>query len=849
VKIKHRNNIALLLLLSLAITILPLSIIGSANADLTWHAYLTAAPNPVGVGQQVLVVFGFTMPTANYENSYLDWTLMITDPDNNTQKVTDLNTEVTGSTFYTFKPDKVGIWTIQAHYPGGYVILGPYSMTGTVNQSVPAADTNAFQVTVQEQQLTEFPMTPLPTNYWEFPIYGENQAWYQIAGNWLMSDYDSERYYDCTPGAVNPYTTVPNTGHILWTKQQLLGGIVGGSNAMTYFTGSSYRFELSPPVIMNGKLYYNVREPPSYGFYCVDLATGKTLWFNNGTFPDGNGGLIEGRAAMITFGQVLTLDNPNWHGGIPLLWSVGDLTFFDAISTWAVRNAFDGNLLYTIENAMTPTLYLDYVHPLGSFTLDNQTGTVMANIFDYFNDRLIVWNSTLMFANTIGLGGFYSNGLAPTTYDLDWNAGVQLNVTIPHIDVSFGNYFATQTDPKDASIMVINNQVAGEPLAGQPFNDVAFSLKDGHMLWNKTRNEGTWESIDGGRSALSISDDCYAIYRKETRQVYVYSVKTGDEKWVSEPRASEWGMFVQGITFAYGKCYVIAYDGMIYTYDANTGKELWTWGPVNSGLTTPYGVYPLFCGMVVADHKLIVSNGEHTANSPLYPGERMYVVDADNGTTIWSMDGWYQGISAANGIVLAPNGYDGNIYCFGKGPSATTVNTPSVGVTTATPITISGTVMDVSAGTSQSAVAKNFPNGLPCVSDESQSQWMSYIYQQQTLPTNTTGVPVTISVIDANSNYREIGQTISLDGTFSYTWTPDISGDYQVIASFAGSNSYYPSSAVGHFYASDGATPAPTTMATQPVDNTMVIVGSTVAIIVAVAIVGVILVSMVRKRP
>ena len=64
------------------------------------------------------------------------------------------------------------------------------------------------------------------------------------------------------------------------------------------------------------------------------------------------------------------------------------------------------------------------------------------------------------------------------------------------------------------------------------------------------------------------------------------------------------------------------------------------------------------------------------------------------------------------------------MYAFGKGPSAVTVSAPTVGVTTKTPITITGTVMDVSAGVKQNAVAANFPNGLPCISDESQSKWM-----------------------------------------------------------------------------------------------------------------------------
>ena len=73
---------------------------------------------------------------------------------------------------------------------------------------------------------------------------------------------------------------------------------------------------------------------------------------------------------------------------------------------------------------------------------------------------------------------------------------------------------------------------------------------------------------------------------------------------------------------------------------------------------------------------------------------------------------------------------------------------------------------------------------------------MEFVYQQQVCPNNITGVPVTISVLDSNNNFRTVGTTTSDgSGTYSLTWTPDIAGNYTVIANFAGSNSYYPSSA------------------------------------------------------
>ena len=98
------------------------------------------------------------------------------------------------------------------------------------------------------------------------------------------------------------------------------------------------------------------------------------------------------------------------------------------------------------------------------------------------------------------------------------------------------------------------------------------------------------------------------------------------------------------------------------------------------------------------------------------------------------------------------------------------------------------------------------------------SQWMEYVYMQKPRPTNTAGVPVTLSVVDANGNYREIGTTTTADGFFTLNWKPDIEGQYTVYASFPGSESYWPSHAITSF-AVDPAAPTPTP--TQPPQSSM----------------------------
>src|SRR5665648_1295486 len=157
--------------------------------------------------------------------------------------------------------------------------------------------------------------------------------------------------------------------------------------------------------------------------------------------------------------------------------------------------------------------------------------------------------------------------------------------------------------------------------------------------------------------------------------------------------------------------------------------------------------------------------------------------------------------------------------------------------------------MDISAGSQQEEQAARFPNGLPCISEESQQAWMEYVYMQQPRPNNATGVPVQINVMDSNGNYRNIGMTTSDDsGMFTFTWKPDISGDYIVYASFAGSESYYAASAETSFHASEmESTPSATTSTTQTAVDTY-FVPAVIGIILAIIIGFAITILVLKKR-
>jgi hypothetical protein len=118
------------------------------------------------------------------------------------------------------------------------------------------------------------------------------------------------------------------------------------------------------------------------------------------------------------------------------------------------------------------------------------------------------------------------------------------------------------------------------------------------------------------------------------------------------------------------------------------------------------------------------------------------------------------------------------------------------------------------------------------------------------MPTNATGVPVSIDVIDSNGNYRNIGTTTSdTTGAYSLQWQPDIAGKYTVIATFAGTESYYPSAQETSFVVDPvEPTSSPVPETAQPPTG-MYIAAAAIAIIIAIAIGFVITILTLRKRP
>ena len=391
----------------------------------------------------------------------------------------------------------------------------------------------------------------------------------------------------------------------------------------------------------------------------------------------------------------------------------------------------------------------------------------------------------------------------------------------------------------------------------------------GTKLWSNTLQPppGNITVLWGG---IDPVNNVFVENYRETEQFVGYSLITGQKVWgptAGQAPLDYYGSDASGSisdTMAYGNMYSSAYAGILYCYSTKTGDLLWTFGngpagsnnSTNSGVETPFGHYPTFINAVGSGVVYLVTT-EHTEETPIFKGAMARAINATTGEQIWTLSD-YTGEFLTSSYAMADgyntwfNGYDNQIYVVGRGPSQTTVDAGPKVTTLGENVVISGTVVDVSAGTKQNEQASDFPNGVPVSSDASMQAWMAYVYQQHPKPTDFTGVPVTISVTDSNHNTHVIGTTATnANGFYSLTWTPDITGNYTVTANSAETNGYWPSTDQTSFNVmSAPPTTAPTATPTTGLASFASLEYGIAAVIVVIVIIGVVLAVLVtRKHP
>jgi hypothetical protein len=878
------TTIAIFLIISMtaSIMLLPTTSAHTPPWNIPTFAYINVAPNPVGVGQSVEIIMWLNqvIDGASLLNSvrFHNYQLSITAPDGTVQTQTfAVVSDPTSDQDYSFTPSQAGTYNLTFSFPGqtytytdfvlniNYGTFGPSAFYNDTYEASSASTT----LTVQQTPISHYPTTPLPTSYWTHPIYGMNSNWYVISSNWLgvgapgyqgiQSTYNLGGNGEQLAGAGDLVGSM--TSHVMWTKPMDMGGVVGGNQTAiagdTYFEGSAYNQRYTNPIIVNGFLYYT--EPISFagvpgslagGKYgptdCVNLQTGQVIWSRSDV-------------PALSFAYIYDVQDPNQHGVYP------PILFATSGTTWEAFDAYTGDPMFNVTNVPSGTTVLGSEGEHLILSLVN-LGTTSPNYY------LQEWNSSRLWDGQYS-GMSTSPTEVPPILDGSTPSLLDFNVSVP---------YANTAGPVTLVGAILNDRLLAYsgslPSTGAifmglqsdtPYTYFTVNINQntptslGSTIWHQTVNppSGNLTVLEAG---IDPVNRVFVENLRETNNFVGYSLDTGQKIWgptPSQPNLDYYGSPASGSlsnAFAYGRLYSSAYAGILYCYDTKTGNILFTYGNggagnnTNSGLETPFGHYPTFVNAIGNGVVYLVTT-EHTPETPIFKGALARAVNATTGQEIWTISGYtgeffYFSYAMADGYNTWFNGYDNQIYVVGKGPSATTIQAPLTAVTAGDTVVIQGTVMDIAAGTKQDQQAADFPNGVPCVSDASMSAWMGYVYQQQPCPTNATGVTVSIDAIDPNNNFVHLGTVTSEPtGLFHYAWkTPDVPGGYTVTATFVGSQGYWSSYAQTAMYVQEAApTPSPPQYPV-PIDYTMAIIGATVVLLIAIAIVGILLL---RKHP
>jgi len=814
-------------------------------------AYLSFRPSPVGVGQTVLVNMWLCPPFSviRYARGYK---VTMTKPDGTTEVKTLDSYPADATAWFEFSPDQVGTWKLKFEEPGLYWPAGNYTIpppvsragyTESYTKSVYYEPTSTAEQTliVQQDMVASWPPAALPTDYWTRPVSLMNREWWPIAGNYPATGYigggdiwdklypKTDPYWGPDRG-FTPWVQAPNTAHVVWKRLNAIGGLIGGQAYQYGVTGNPG----TPSIIYSGLCYQTVTKPmltllngtyrtlPTNVWQCYDLRTGEVQWeltdvnapsYIEYTDPTGIGEVPGAEAAQSWSASLIAISGNRLIKYNP---TTGAVTMNVSIPSFTTTTYYMNQYALSVQTISTTGNENKSQHSGGT----GSAGSATAGIY-----RLINWTTrgtSSNFAsriisniswprNSLGTMTDFTTGLAfesreENFFDL-------ANMGYPYVDIYYDN----------ATGIRYGNRIK------------AYDLRTGKEMWDRTDYETQYSSsravADRGKIAIAMKEGytmCWDQY-------------TGKLLWKSELLEYPWdypGFGAYSQCSAYGLIFNFGYSS-VTAIDWETGKIAWTYHAYTNPYETPYTdangttVTSFNSGGTIADGKLYIANSEHTPSWPLTRGWRLHCINVTTGEGIWSIASPMSAGAIADGYLTASNSWDGYMYVFGKGKSKTTVDAPSTALPKGQGIVIRGTVLDMSPAQPDT----------PCISKESMTTQMEYLHLQQPIDglyrnVTMTGVPVTLTALDANDNAIDIGTatTSAYYGTFEMAWTPPSEGTYKIIASFAGDDSYGSSGASTAI--SVGPATSEITIPEQiaPPDYTMAIIGGIIAVIIAVAI-------------
>jgi hypothetical protein len=811
------------------------------NVTITTTAFISISPNPIGQGQSVLINL-WLEPPVQYNRFFSGYTITITKPNNSTETIGPLNSYQGDSTAWVqYSVDQVGTYKFKFNFPGNYFQAGwyyngiyyattadlpPGTNTGGMGFGGPANLESAWyqgstspevSLTVQQDLVYPWPAAPLPTDYWTRPVPIEDREWWTISGHYPFTgvgggpDWPAKTNTYASNYKYTPYVEGPMTSHIAWMRQGALAGIAGGQFGYRSVGPGESTYAGTPNIIFQGRAYQVITGPGGDSLWqCYDIRTGEVYWEQPAAtavrevFP---GFFMSSNQAptAITFNEVGT--------SVPGADQTG-------MGTGSYSLLYVGSSLIKYD-PWTGAINLNVSLPVSSGTI--------------YNDPYV------LSVQNLGRGQYALINWTTTGSDTDFSKRIVSNVSYPFSSLGSVDY--------ETGIAVSSGSItpagAGHTL-GQFL--MGASITTGQLLWNVTTNDiffPTGLCADHGKVTTRVLGGWWDCWDLQSGKLLWQSAKPGEAGGTEYP----WGDFGAYTIASYGGLiYDFSYAGF-YALDWDTGNIAWHY----STPTLPFesATYPsstLFSNSPqIANGVLYYANGEHSPTEPLARGWRLWALNATTGEYIWDISGGGSAGAVADGYLTYDNKYDGYMYVFGKGESQTTVSAPKTAIPTGETAIISGTILD------QSPAQK----GAACVSKESMSTYMEFLHMQRPIDgffhnVTVTGVPVSIDVIDPNNNFFHL-DTVTSDekGNFGYSWTPEIAGQYKITATFTGDQSYGSSWATTYASVID----APITQPTQkPISLdttnalTIPLIAGVIAIILAIAIVGVVVLQAVKKR-
>jgi hypothetical protein len=304
------------------------------------------------------------------------------------------------------------------------------------------------------------------------------------------------------------------------------------------------------------------------------------------------------------------------------------------------------------------------------------------------------------------------------------------------------------------------------------------SIDSGGWLMAQNKTDGTviWRRVGAKGCMGNLVDDANNRLYTWTAGGYIkcYNSVTGEDIWwwhhEDYQEADDQRCLGEWAAYDGEDIYVVAWNGNVYKVDGTTGQTIWS---TQTGGMQSCGGRPI----VSLESNIVYLSMKACRGwrvPELEPG-MIYALDKDTGEVVWKKtDIWAEhDFVVADGRMYVRVSDVDQVYCYGQGPTKTTLDLSTTQVKGGETILISGQVLDQSPESSG-----NF--NAPCTD-----------VPVRLFYTPLGGVEVA-DIATVNTGYA---------GDYYYEWTvpDDVQGMFSVVANFAGSVDYETSSGQVNF--------------------------------------------------